>query len=111
MATRTFSLRRMPIGVEVIGLAPGSESDSDVQSALREAWFEHGLLLFRNIDNEQHLALSRCFGELEMHPIPEMRAEEDPYFMELGGAKPAPAYVYDGTDIRVNRIAWHRDSA
>lgn len=110
MSTK-LSIRPMPIGA-VIEMSAGSESDPDVQAALREAWLEHGLLLFKNIETaEQHLAISRSLGELEVHPVPEVRADEDPHFIELGGGKPAPAYVYDGKDLRVNRIAWHRDTA
>jgi taurine dioxygenase len=106
-----LSMRSLPIGVEV-ELAPGGEHDSGVQAALRQAWLEHGLLLFKNIDTaEQHLEISRCLGELEIHPVPEVRADEDPHFIELGGGKPAPSYVYDGSELRVNRLAWHRDTA
>jgi taurine dioxygenase len=106
-----LSLRPMPVGAEV-EMTPGSENDPEVQAALRTAWLEHGLLLFRNIESaEQHLTISRSLGELEIHPVPEVRADEDPHFIELGGGKPAPAYVYDDTELRVNRIAWHRDTA
>lgn len=106
-----ISIQPMEIGAEV-RMPAGSENDPDVQSALREAWLEHGLLVFKNIDSaEQHLAISRSLGELEIHPVPEVRAAEDPHFIELGGSKPAPAYVYDGDELRVNRIAWHRDTA
>ena len=32
-------------------------------------------------------------------------------FIELGGRKTTPAFLYDGADLRVNRIPWHRDTA
>jgi taurine dioxygenase len=112
MAESQLSVRRMTVGAEVMGLAEGSESDPETRAALYEAWLRHGILLFRNIETTQrHLALSRCFGELEVHPFPEVRSEEDPLLIEIGGRKRAPAHVYDETDLLVNRIAWHRDTA
>lgn len=113
MATGAFTLRPMPVAAEVVGLAPGCESDPEVRAELYDAWLQHGVLVFRGVEsNEHHLALSRCFGELEMHPIAEARSDEDPAFLELGGAtRTPPAYVYDETELRVNRIVWHRDTA
>ena len=61
--------------------------------------------------SERHLSISRCFGELELHPVPEIRFEQNPYLIELGGQRKSAAYVYDGTDVRVVRIPWHRDTA
>ena len=107
-----LSIRRMTVGAEVIGLAAGSETDPDTRAALYQAWLAHGILLFKDIaSTERHLALSRCFGELEIHPFPEVRSEEHPLLIEIGGSKRASAHVYDQTDLLVNRIAWHRDTA
>jgi taurine dioxygenase len=112
MSKNQFSVRSMVVGAEIIGLPVGGESDPGIQEALYAAWLEHGILLFRDIDSTvRHLALSRCFGELEIHPFPEARAEENPLFIELGGRKTTPAFLYDGADLRVNRIPWHRDTA
>jgi taurine dioxygenase len=106
-----FEIKPMPIGAEVVGLEPGSESDPDVAKDLYAAWLEHGVLVFRGVDSiPEHLAISRVFGELELHPLPAMRDPEEPYFMRLGDDS-GPAYVYDGTDLRRGRIAWHRDTA
>ena len=107
-----LSVRRMTVGAEVVGLTMGDESDPGIAAALYEAWLVHGILLFKNVaTTEQHLALSRCFGELELHPFPEVRSEENPLLIEIGGRKRAPAHVYDETEVLVNRIAWHRDTA
>jgi taurine dioxygenase len=111
------SIQVMPVGAEVVDLSPGMESDPNVQAALYRAWLEHGILLFRNIETvEQHLAISRCFGELEIHPVPEVRSPENDYLIELGArmngaGRPPTVYVFDDTDVRINRIAWHRDTA
>jgi taurine dioxygenase len=111
-AASAFSVRPMAVGAEIIGLAQGAEQRSEVAEALRAAWLDHGILLFRQIDSvDHHLALSRVFGELELHPYPEMRSALDPLLIELGGVERAPAYVYDERELRLNRVPWHRDSA
>ncbi len=112
MSEAGFSIRPLPVGAEVVGLAAGSEEDPEVRAALHAAWLEHGFLVFRNVDTpEQHLALSESFGELEIHPLVEARAKEDERFVEIGGNKTLPAYVFDGAELRVNRLPWHRDTA
>ena len=112
MVGRVFGVREMVVGAEVVGLAPGDLGDAGVRAELYGLWLKFGLLVFRGVASvEEHLALSRCFGELEVHPLPEVRWEENPLLIELGGSKTAPAYVYDGGDVRVNRLPWHRDTA
>lgn len=99
-----------PVGAEVRGVR-SEEIDPDTVKALNQAWLQYGILLFRDVDSVAlHLAISRAFGELEVHPLPELRAKEDPHFFPLGGPGML-ASVYDERDIRVNRIPWHRDTA
>jgi taurine dioxygenase len=112
MAKSGFSVRPMAVGAEIVGLTPGQENDPKVAAALRAAWLEHGILLFRNVDSiDYHLSLSRAFGDLELHPYPELRSDLHPLLIELGGSKRPPAYVYDDKDLRINRIPFHRDTA
>jgi taurine dioxygenase len=112
MPKATLSILPMSVGAEVAALPPGAESDPEIQRALREAWLKHGFLLFRKVEtSEQHLALTRCFGELEIHPVPEIRCKDNPYLVEIGGGNRSPAYVYDGGDLRIGRLAFHRDTA
>ena len=107
-----LDVRPMPIGAEIGGFTHLDLGDREVRDALYAAWLEHGILLFRGVDsNARHLELSRCFGELEIHPFPEARAREDPLFIELGGSKTETPYLYDEREIRVNRLPWHRDTA
>jgi taurine dioxygenase len=90
---------------------PTAELAPEVRSALYDAWLAAGILLFNGVDTTaRHLALSRCFGELELHPVPELRSEEHPLLAEIGGRKRKPAYVYDGV-VLADRLAWHRDTA
>jgi taurine dioxygenase len=107
-----LNIRALPVGAEVLGFEAGSEHEPPVRDALYRAWLEHGILLFKGVDSiERHLDISRCFGELEIHPFPAVRSELSPLLIELGGKKRARAYVFDGDQIRINRIGWHRDTA
>lgn len=102
-----------PVGAEVRGVRSEriERIDPETVGVLNQAWLEYGILLFRDVDSvELHLAISRAFGELEVHPLPELRAKEDPHFFPLGGPMML-ASVYDERDVRVNRIPWHRDTA
>jgi taurine dioxygenase len=99
-----------PVGAEVTGLDAGDIGEECARE-LYAAWLEYGILLFRGVDTaERHLALSRCFGELEIHPKPELRAEENAFFFPLG-RPPIVARVYDEREVKVGRIPWHRDTA
>ena len=110
MSGAGFSVRPMHVGAEIVGLVSGSEEDVVVRRDLYSAWMEYGILVFRNVDSiDKHMALSRCFGELEIHPYPTARHPDMPYLMELG--KKPVRYIYDDQFLRVNRIPWHRDTA
>jgi taurine dioxygenase len=99
-----------PVGAEIRGIED-EEIAPQVRRALHEAWMKYGVLLFRDVaSKDQHLAISRAFGELEIHPLKELRDPENPYFFPLGGP-PIVAQVYDEHDVRVGRIPWHRDTA
>jgi taurine dioxygenase len=107
-----FSIRRLPVGAEIGGLSAGNANDPDIAAALYEAWLESGILLFRDVETiDQHIALSRCFGELEVHPFPELRYAENSLLIELGGRNRVVGYVYDETDLLIGRLPWHRDTA
>ncbi len=107
-----ITVHPLPVGAEVAGIPDAGELDPELRGRLYAAWLEYGFLLFRGIGSvERQLAISRCFGELEIHPVPEVRCPDNPYLIELGGPRRSAAYVFDGADLRVNRIAWHRDTA
>lgn len=108
-----YELNPLAIGAEVHGLDLARIDDPATRSALYADWMDHGVLIFRGlpVTNAEHLALSRVFGELELHPLPEIRNAEEPLLMDLGGKKATRAFVYDGDKLRVDKIAWHRDTA
>lgn len=111
MTVLDISIRPLsPVGAEVEGL-PDGDITPETRQALNQAWLVHGVLLFRDVASaDQHLTISRCFGDLEIHPLPELRAKEDPHFFPLGGP-PMVAHVYDEGELKVGRIPWHRDTA
>lgn len=100
------------IGVEVLGLDLDKPVDSETSDALYAAWQEAGIVLFRAIGTspERQLALSRVFGELEVHPIENIRLEGYPELIWLANKDEtsAPLYYYDGVPT-VSRIPWHSD--
>lgn len=101
------------IGAEVRGLDLSREISDAARDAMQEAWLDAGILLFRGIGDspEKQLALSRAFGELEVHPIENIRVEGYPELIWLSNRKSdetAPVYHYDGV-ATVGRIPWHSD--
>jgi taurine dioxygenase len=110
--SKAFSLTPLSVGAEVVGLKLEFPMNEDTKRQLYAAWLDYGILIFRNVGSiDAHIALSQVFGELEIHPFPEARARENPLFIEIGGEKQLPAFVFDESDLRVNRIPWHRDTA
>lgn len=107
-----YTLHVLPVGAEIQALDISQIQSPEVRSSLFDDWMEHGLLIFRDLSvtNAQHLELSRIFGDLELHPLHEIRNEEEPLLIDLGGQKSTRAFVYDG-ELRADRIAWHRDTA
>lgn len=112
----TFDLRPLSAGFgkEVVGLDIESGIDPQTAAALKEAWLEHGVLVFRGqgTSPEVQLKLSRCFGELEPHPIEKFRLPECPDLILLSNENGpmGPVYEFDGIPI-TQRIPWHTDLA
>ena len=108
-----FTIKPMNVGAEIFGLDLSRPIDESARLALYRAWLDHGLLIFRetNAGAAEHVALSRCFGILEQHPVPELWANGDPYLIELGRRHFGQAYVYNGDELRLGRFGWHRDTA
>ena len=113
LARPGYELHPMPVAAEIRNLDLSRIGAEETREALYADWMQYGVLVFRDcpVTNAEHLALSGVFGEPEMHPMPEIRSAEEPLMMELGGKKPGRAFVYDGDKLRVDRIAWHRDTA
>jgi taurine dioxygenase len=112
MSDAAFDVRPLSVGAEIVGLDQNAPLSAKTRDALYAAWLEYGILLFHGVDsNERHIELSRAFGELELHPFPEIRYKEEPLFIELGAKSPGNVYIFDGSDMRAGRLPWHRDTA
>jgi taurine dioxygenase len=100
------------IGAEVIGLDLDAPIDEETARALNEVWLDAAIVVFREMgkSNEQHLRLSRCFGELEVHPVESIRLEGNEEIIVLAqkGEREQMTYYFDGEPV-VGRIPFHTD--
>lgn len=96
-------------GRMVRGLTADDLRDERIVDELRQLWILHGLIVFRDgqCDPGFQVALSRCFGELQVHAITEMlHPDNDELFVSKGG---------DGSLLEVDGevlggfIPWHSD--
>lgn len=110
-----FGIRALPtIGQEVLGLDLDRGIDDATRRQLLALWREAGMVLFRGVGTapERLLALSRCFGDLEPHPIEDIRMPGYPELIALTNkdGPRGPVYAFDGVPT-YGRIPWHTDLA
>lgn len=84
----TISLKPMTTTsfvVEVENVDLSQSIDNATASALRDAINRHSLLVFRGqtIDNNQHIAFSRQFGDLEIHTVKQYLLPDYPEIIAL----------------------------
>jgi len=101
------------VGVEILGLDLDEPIEDSTRQDLYDTWLDAGILVFRGIGTsaERQLALSSCFGQLEVHPVPSIRLEGYPEIISLkstGDTEPIVHY-FDGEPI-AGRIPWHTDT-
>jgi taurine dioxygenase len=98
------------LGAEVVGIDPRASLPEDVIRDIRDAWLEHGVLVFPGCEMtvSQHIAFSRNFGELELHPIPVTRHPDHPEVMVVTNRQAS-----DGTASPTAETGrqWHSDGA
>ena len=103
----TFKDINKALGAEVLGIDLAEAMDKETIAALRNAFHDRGVLLFRNqhIDEEQHIAFSRCFGELEIHIARQYLLKDHPEIVVLSNRK------IDGRAIGIEDAGrfWHSD--
>lgn len=101
-------------GREITGLDITGPIAPETAAALRQVWLDHGVLVFRGIGTspEVQLALSRCFGELEPHPIAKFRHPDHPELILLSNEDGpiGPVYEFGGVPT-TQMIPWHTDLA
>ncbi len=102
------------VGAEIIGLDLSKPIDEPTRRDLCDIWLDVGILLFRGMgtSSERQLALSRCFGEPEIHPVESIRLEGCPEIINLTSRNSNEPIVhyFDGEAI-AGRIPWHTDMA
>ncbi len=96
------------LGARVDGLDPRTQSKDDI-AEVRAAWLEHQVLVLSDMEMtpEEHIALTRPFGELELHPDPGVRGTEYPELFRVTNA------VTNGKRSLSETVArgWHSDGA
>ena len=98
-------------GSVVTGLAPDDLDSAEVRDTLRRIWIEDGLVFFRGsaVTPAFQIALSRLFGELEVHPIPELRdAEHKELITLVSDQNKEGLFEVDGVES-VAFLPWHSD--
>lgn len=98
-------------GKQIIGLAPSDIAQDSVRRELREHWLQDGLLVFRDseVTPEFQITLSRVFGELEVHPIPELVTAGTPELITLTSDQTKEGlFEVDGREC-IAFLPWHSD--
>jgi taurine dioxygenase len=97
------------LGAEITGVDASKPLAEDVVQQIRQAWFEHLVLVFPNqrITMAQHIEFTRYFGELQLHPLMHARHSLHPEIFEITNR------VVDGKPSETADIArrWHSDGA
>lgn len=91
---------------EVSGVDLSLPLDEDTAEQIRQAWWDNLILVFRDQDitDEQHIAFSRHFGELQGHSVKAWLSQKHPEILVLSskgrsGAKP----------LKNGGAYWHSD--
>ncbi|MHA1567248.1 MAG: TauD/TfdA dioxygenase family protein [Alphaproteobacteria bacterium] len=91
---------------EVEGVDLSKPLDKETVEAIRQAWWDNSILVFRDqhISDDQHLAFSRHFGELQGHTVKDWLLPTHPEILVLsnrgqGGVKP----------LKNGGAYWHSD--
>lgn len=123
MTTATLSrLSVVPLdgsfGARIDGLDLSRPIDDDTAAAVRAAWVEHGILLFRDpaADDDSQMRLSRLFGEMEPAATAELNDPTNRFMMTLAydpadtGPRFQQHYNIAGID-RAGWLGWHWDQS
>lgn len=105
-----FHVRRLSnaLGAEIEGVDLREEQSEEAKAFLRQAFLDHGILLFRNQDitPEQHIQFTRIFGTVETNDaVPDYRHPEHPQIVLVTNEK------RDGKLSPTRNIGrqWHSD--
>lgn len=97
------------LGAEVTDLDLSRPMDAETVARVRGAWLEHQVLVFpgQTLTSEQHIAFSRQFGELELHPLKNFQGSGHPEILDITNR------VVDGKPSQTGAVGreWHSDGA
>jgi len=97
------------MGTEVTGIDLGTSIDKAVVAELRRALDETSLLVIRDqkLSAAQQVALSRCFGDLEIYPMTDFTLREHPEVLIVSTVQEngKPIGIVDAGQY------WHSDSS
>lgn len=120
--TRAEGLTIRPLapgfGAEIVGVDLSRPIDAATEAAIRAAWIEHGILLFRGEDQDDaaQMRLSAIFGEMEPAATADMNDPDNKYMMTLAYDPDDKAprfqqhYNVGGID-RAGWLGWHWDQS
>lgn len=103
----------LSFGVIVEGLKREDLKTPGVAQQLRSLWIEHGLVVFRHVDrtDHMHVELSKCFGDLEKHPLKNSYGNESNEITKISYS-PSASTVYEVRgEARGGWLPWHSDLA
>ncbi len=101
----------MPYGSIIRGLRDEHLASEAVRDQLRRHWIQDGVVVFRDGDcNEDFLVhLSEVFGELEQHPLKDVRKEGRPELITIF-SKPGDNTICEVEGEQgANWLGWHSD--
>jgi taurine dioxygenase len=106
-----LKLRKLsyPLGVEICDIDVAKDITEGSFGEIYRAFLDNGILLFRNQDitREQHIELSRRFGELDRHDsLPRDRRQDHP---ELLMVTNEPKSDGSPSDTKYTGRQWHSD--
>ena len=95
------------VGAEVRGVDITAPLDADTVAAVRRAWLDHGLLLFRKFQHltpDQHVSFTRHFGRTVSITLRQYDLEENPEVVVISNKR------RDGRNVGAPlAYTWHTD--
>ena len=104
------------LGAEVTGIDMAVTPDAATFRQLHDIWMEHLVLVFpdQNITDEQHVAFTRCYGDLEVHHQKIIRSRFLPEIFRVSNVNDDGILMPpDHPTVRQVALAqfWHTDSS
>ena len=101
----------LDFGRKICGLRLADLEREDVRNELRAIWLRDGVIAFRDseVTSQFQIELSKVFGELEVHPVPELRTPGCPELITMVCDEHSSGlYEVDGVKA-VGFLPWHFD--